>query len=143
MGQEAKLTPLGKIAILLFLTGCLFGAFYLIFRGKGATATPSAAQPGTVAAKASPDGTDTGGPKVEIGIAYGTEKENWLRYAVRAFADTPEGKSIKINLIPMGSLEGALGRLERPGQAHPRLVAGQLAVQGHLCAGLADQPRGQ
>jgi hypothetical protein len=43
---------------------------------------------------------------VEIGIAFGTEKEGWFKEAVRAFADTPEGKKIAINLFPMGSLEG-------------------------------------
>jgi serine/threonine protein kinase len=43
---------------------------------------------------------------VEIGIAYGTEKQAWFKQAVAGFAATPEGKNIKINLIPMGSLEG-------------------------------------
>jgi ABC-type Fe3+ transport system substrate-binding protein len=44
---------------------------------------------------------------VEIGIAYGTEKEKWLKWAVEEFAKLPEGKQVKINLIPMGSVEGA------------------------------------
>jgi serine/threonine protein kinase len=43
---------------------------------------------------------------VEIGIAYGTEKQAWFNQAVAGFAATQEGKNIKINLIPMGSLEG-------------------------------------
>src|SRR5262249_54341107 len=43
---------------------------------------------------------------VEIGIAYGTEKQRWLQEAVTDFAAVPEGKNIKINLIPMGSIEG-------------------------------------
>lgn len=43
---------------------------------------------------------------VEIGIAYGTEKEKWLEWAVAEFAKTPEGKKVKVNLIPMGSVEG-------------------------------------
>ncbi|MEZ5671623.1 MAG: substrate-binding domain-containing protein [Thiotrichaceae bacterium] len=43
---------------------------------------------------------------VEIGIAYGTEKEKWLKWAAEEFAKTPEGKKVKINLIPMGSVEG-------------------------------------
>jgi serine/threonine protein kinase len=43
---------------------------------------------------------------VEIGIAYGTEKRAWFEDAVREFAASPEGKSVKINLIPMGSQEG-------------------------------------
>lgn len=44
---------------------------------------------------------------VELGIAYGTEKKDWLEWAVAEFAKTPEGKKIKVNLIPMGSVEGA------------------------------------
>lgn len=44
---------------------------------------------------------------VEIGIAYGTEKKKWLQWAVEEFAKTPQAENIKINLIPMGSVEGA------------------------------------
>ena len=46
------------------------------------------------------------GDTIEIGIAFGTEKEKWFNEAVRDFAATPEGKNITIQLIPMGSLEG-------------------------------------
>jgi ABC-type Fe3+ transport system substrate-binding protein len=52
-------------------------------------------------------GTLTLKKPVELGIAYGTEKKDWLEWAVAEFAKTPEGKQIKINLIPMGSVEGA------------------------------------
>ena len=44
---------------------------------------------------------------VEIGIAYGTEKTKWLEWAVAEFAKTEAGKYVKIDLIPMGSIEGA------------------------------------
>jgi Ca-activated chloride channel family protein len=44
---------------------------------------------------------------VEFGIAYGTEKRDWLIWAVEQFKLSPEGKHIHVNLIPMGSLEGA------------------------------------
>ena len=44
---------------------------------------------------------------VEIGIAYGTEKKNWLKWAVEEFKQTEAGKKVKINLIPMGSVAGA------------------------------------
>jgi len=44
---------------------------------------------------------------VEIGIAYGTEKKEWLEWAVREFNQTEAGKKVKIQLIPMGSVEGA------------------------------------
>jgi serine/threonine protein kinase len=45
--------------------------------------------------------------EVEIGIAYGTEKKNWLSFAARQFNESPEGKRVKIKLQPFGSLEGA------------------------------------
>lgn len=44
---------------------------------------------------------------VEIGVAYGTEKRSWLEWAVAEFAKTPAGRQVKVNLIPMGSIEGA------------------------------------
>jgi len=44
---------------------------------------------------------------IEMGIAYGTEKKEWLQWAVEEFAKTEDGKQININLIPMGSVEGA------------------------------------
>jgi hypothetical protein len=44
---------------------------------------------------------------VEIGVAYGTEKQRWLQWAAGEFASTPAGQHIKVNLIPKGSLEGA------------------------------------
>jgi ABC-type Fe3+ transport system substrate-binding protein len=55
---------------------------------------------------------------VEIGIAYGTEKEKWLKWAVEEFAKTPEGKKVKINLIPMGSLEGGEAILKQDKRIH-------------------------
>lgn len=58
---------------------------------------------------------ETFNPKapIEIGMAYGTEKQKWLEWAVAEFAKTPEGKKVKINLIPMGSVEGAEAILKK------------------------------
>ena len=44
---------------------------------------------------------------VEIGVAYGTEKRRWLEWAVEEFGKMPTGRTIKINLIPLGSIEAA------------------------------------
>ena len=84
----------------------------------------------------------SGGPKVEIGIAYGTEKQRWLEWAVAEFAKTSEGKHINVNLIPMGSLEGAhaiLGGDKRINVWSP----GQCGVQRHLRAGMAGKVQRQ
>src|SRR5499427_10176561 len=91
-----KLTPLGKVLIYLFIVGCIVGAYYIFAGRKSFQATKEAAS-----------SLLSGGPPVEIGIAYGTEKQRWLEWAVTEFAKTSEGKRIRINLIPMGSLEGA------------------------------------
>ena len=91
-----KLTPLGKVFIYLFIVGCIVGAYYIFAGRKSLEATKNAAS-----------SLLSGGPPVEIGIAYGTEKQRWLEWAVTEFAKSSEGKRIKINLIPMGSLEGA------------------------------------
>jgi len=95
-GEGPKLTALGKVFIFLFIVACVAGAYYLFVGKKSFQATKDAAS-----------SLLSGGAPVEIGIAYGTEKQRWLEWAVAEFAKTSEGKRIKINLIPMGSLEGA------------------------------------
>lgn len=65
-------------------------------------------------------GWDAMAPKepVKIGIAYGTEKRKWLKWAVDAFAKTPQGKNIEIELIPMGSVEGGKAVLQQDTRIH-------------------------
>src|SRR5215467_3789839 len=96
--NEPKLTWLGKTVVFLFVAACIAGAYYL-FVGKSKTPKPASSSSG--------GGFFSGAPEAEIGIAYGTEKQRWLEWAVQEFAKTSQGKRIKINLIPMGSLEGA------------------------------------
>jgi Ca-activated chloride channel family protein len=91
-----RLTGLGKLFVILFIGACAFGAYYL-FSGKKSL---KEAIPGATTVLSS-------GTPVEIGIAYGTEKERWLQWAVSEWEKTSDGKRIKVNLIPMGSLEGA------------------------------------
>ena len=94
--EGPRLTALGKIAIFLFICACILGAWYL-FTGKKSLKD---AIPGSSSILG-------GGPQVQIGIAYGTEKQKWLEWAVAEWQKTSDGKRITINLIPMGSLEGA------------------------------------
>src|SRR5215468_5086662 len=102
MADGPKLTPLGRVFVFLFVAACLGGAYYLFVQNRAGGAS-----------KGGPGGSsvlDTfggGGPQIEIGIAYGTEKQRWLEWAVQEFGKTSDGKKIKVNLIPMGSLEGA------------------------------------
>jgi hypothetical protein len=101
-----KATILGKVFILLFVVACGYGAWQLFQarRSKSApadgTATSTPATPGSASFGAS-------APEAEIGIAYGTEKKLWLEWAAREFAATDAGKKVRVNLLPMGSLEGA------------------------------------
>jgi Bacterial extracellular solute-binding protein len=103
-----KITCLGQIVICVFILGCLGVAGYLFYARNAASFHGGAGS----AAGATPASTTAGGffnagPQVEIGIAYGTEKKRWLEQAVAEFAQSSEGKNIKVDLIPKGSLEGA------------------------------------
>ncbi len=91
------LTGLGKLFLALFVVGCLAGAYLLANKRH---VLPDAISTSAV--------TSLGGGKdVEFGIAYGTEKQRWLEWAVEQYKATPEGKHTQIDLIPMGSMEGA------------------------------------
>jgi hypothetical protein len=105
--QPPKLTPLGKLAIIAFVAACAYGAYYLFTSGH---ALSKAGAQGS--ASSSSSGGFFSGNNVAIGVAYGTEKQRWLEWAVQEFAKTREGKNITVNLIPMGSLEGAHAVLE-------------------------------
>ncbi len=52
---------------------------------------------------------------VEINIAYGTEKQQWLEAAAAEFRSAPAGRGINVNLLGMGSMEGAAAVLEGEG----------------------------
>lgn len=98
-----KLTFAGKLVVLLFVAGCLYGAWRLFLRKE-----PQGAGPGSPATAEKGGGLFGGdAPEAKIGIAYGTEKERWLQWAAEEFAKTDDGKGIEIDLIPMGSLEAA------------------------------------
>ena len=88
------------------LPGCIVGGLYLLGVKKPSQRRDrhKFRQRATVPAAAP-------GPAVEINIAYGTEKERWLKWAAQEFAQTKEGASVKINLLPYGSLEGAQAAL--------------------------------
>lgn len=95
--QGTRLTWLGQLFVLLFVAVCGFGAWKM-FATKSPDTAPSSG-------RSIFGGNET--VSAEIGIAYGTEKQRWLQWAAEQFAQTPEGKRIKVNLIPKGSLEGA------------------------------------
>ncbi len=62
-----------------------------------------------------PSTVDTG-KKVEINIAYGTEKKLWLQWTLEQFNQTPAAARIKVNLYGRGSVEGAHEVLNGPGK---------------------------
>jgi hypothetical protein len=116
--DRPSLVWLGKTAIALFVVGCIFGAWQLAHARHVLPALP-----GQVMVSSGKD--------VEFGIAYGTEKQRWLEWAVEQFKSTPQGKHIQVNLIPMGSLEGAHAALNGE-PAHPGLVSCECRLQGHF-----------
>src|SRR5260370_21583338 len=118
MSDGPKLTTLGKLFIFLFIAICVVGAYYLC-TGK----TPWI----SLGKSSGPGGgiIDSlgGGEQVESGIAYGPEKQRWLEWPVQEFAKSRDGKRIKVNLIPMGSLEAAQSLLN----VNQRLQVGSTA----------------
>ncbi len=102
MPEPPKLTVAGKIVVVLFILGCVGGAYYLFFMRTGPAPTP---QPAPTQTQPAPSAQPA--EAVEIGIAYGTEKGRWLKWAVERFSGTEAGRRIQVDLIPMGSQEGA------------------------------------
>lgn len=96
--DSPSLTGLGKLMIALFVVACIGGAYWLANRRH---VLPDAMSSSHL--RSLPDN----GKDVEFGIAYGTEKQRWLEWAVEQYKSTSEGKHVQIDLIPMGSLEGA------------------------------------
>jgi ABC-type Fe3+ transport system substrate-binding protein len=103
------LTVLGKLVLVAFVGACVYGAWLFLRPQLGRMLSPAAGGP--AAASPSPGGGLLSrfgdAPSAEIGIAYGTEKKRWLEWAALEFAKTKDGERIHVNLIPMGSLEGA------------------------------------
>jgi hypothetical protein len=93
-----SLTWLGKVVIAIFVVGCIAGAYLLANKRHVLPDVVSSSGLASVGG---------GGNAVEFGIAYGTEKQRWLEWAVEQYKTTPEGKNVTIHLIPMGSMEGA------------------------------------
>jgi len=113
MADGPKLTGLGKLFIFLFIAVCVVGAYYF-FTNK----TPWSAPGKSGGSSGGILDTFSSGDQVEVGIAYGTEKQRWLEWSVQEFAKSRGGKHIKINLIPMGSLEGAHALLNGDQRIH-------------------------
>jgi ABC-type Fe3+ transport system substrate-binding protein len=99
--EQPGLTLLGKLTVAVVLAACAYGAWYYFRVAVPASGTISSTSSASTATPADPGGG------VQLGIAYGTEKNRWLQAAVEQFAQTPQGRGIHINLIPMGSIEAA------------------------------------
>lgn len=135
MNDEPRLTFFGKLVAFLIIAGCLAGAYFLLIRspqasgggssaggskpGTGASGTPAdpSASPSTGHSPSSSTPAASG-EAVEIGIAYGSEKERWFTWAVEEFAKAPAGRNVKINLKKMGSIEGAMAILKDDQSIH-------------------------
>ena len=117
-----QVTILGKLVILLFIAACLVGGGWLLLNRQSSGGLGGTSAANTAGGTTAPSGTAAAdapaGPGVEINFAYGTEKERWLKWAVGEFANTREGKRVRIKLIPLGSLEGAQAALNPDKQIH-------------------------
>jgi hypothetical protein len=67
--------------------------------------------------------------RVQIGVAYGTEKRTWLEWAVQEFAASRDGQLVHVNLIPMGSLESAQAIVDGDDRIHVWAPASELYLK--------------
>jgi Bacterial extracellular solute-binding protein len=91
-----------RIVLLLLAVNVIYGTVLMLRSGKNVPSVPAQST-----GASSDAGSSATAANIQIGIAYGTEKDRWLKWAVTEFAKTPQGQGIAVNLIPMGSLEGA------------------------------------
>jgi ABC-type Fe3+ transport system substrate-binding protein len=119
MSDEPRMTFFGKFIVLLFIAGCFYGAYYFFVQqnpappANGGSSTSSTAVNATTQQQANSQTNDPPATaSVTVGIAYGTEKKRWLEWALEQFKQTPDGKRIRIDLIPLGSQEGARAVLD-------------------------------
>ncbi len=113
MPTTPGLTWLGKLVVVAFVGACLYGAYWFLY-GEGSLPGLGGPTPGPKTSSSAAPAPSA----LKIGIAFGTEKKRWLKWAVERFAETPEGKHIQIDLIPMGSLEGAQAILRGDERVH-------------------------
>ena len=73
MSDGPRLTFLGRLFILLFIAGCAWGA-YLLFTYHWSSSKSAATGPANL--------VPSGIGDVELGVAYGTEKQRWLEWAL-------------------------------------------------------------
>ncbi len=92
-----KATLLGKLIIVLVLGGCAFLAWKFLLAKPDAPAPTGGGQGGAPVPRS--------GARVRISVAYGTEKDRWLKWAVEEFAKSEP--TIQVDLVAKGSLEGA------------------------------------
>lgn len=108
--NDRAMTCLGQFVVAVVILGCITGAVYMFFGdqilGRGKQTPDSSGNAGGPTPTPTPSAhvPDTA---VSFGIAYGTEKKNWLKWAAKEWEKTDAGKRIRVNLLPMGSREGA------------------------------------
>ena len=144
--ERPGLTFLGKFVILLLVAGSFYGAYTLFQRGRtGATQGARDADARDPSSTAAPRGSasvpQAPAETVSIGVAFGTEKDRWIQGAAADFAKTPQGQSIKVNLIPMGSLEGAQAILAGDQRIHAWAPASAVYEQKFVEEWKTNHPR--
>jgi Ca-activated chloride channel family protein len=72
------------------------------------------------------------GAAVTIGVAYGTEKRSWLEWATREFEATSDAREVRVNLIPMGSVESARAIVDGDERIHVWSPASSLYRESFL-----------
>jgi Ca-activated chloride channel family protein len=110
LGAAAWLAGAG-VALLLILGAMMLGGRW--DRGRPGQGEPKVIGPeAQEVAPPVPAAPQDG--RVEINIAYGTEKQQWFEAAAAEFQKSDDGRGISIVLHGMGSIEGARAVLDGP-----------------------------
>jgi serine/threonine-protein kinase len=106
----------GLVGLVLITCGLLLRREFLSFLVP-ATARTALRPPLSGEPNGGPDAGQAGAVDSEpvlVNIAYGTEKKKWLEAALEEYLKTPAGHGVQINLLGMGSVEGANAVLDGP-----------------------------
>ena len=98
-----KLPNRKLILPLLVLAGLAIGVVAMFVVGRRPSG-PGAESPASTSSGIPDFPTDVE-KRVKVGIAFGSEKEQWFQWAKEEFTKTPAGRNIDLELRPMGSLE--------------------------------------
>ena len=123
MNASGKSGGVGKLIVVVIVWIALASVGFVAFtcyqgRGGDRPADEPADRPAATAVEGGPRPRAEAAERVTVGVAYGTEKRQWLTAAMGLWEQTDAAEQYDIELIPMGSVEGARAVVEGDERIH-------------------------